>query len=51
MHRKMVFFALNAAFISLNVASKRNFFDFRRQIQRQNAKSKGQMHRKMVFMP
>ena len=89
-HRKNLFYALNAAFISwmrlwslicrfqkantkakwkskgkcigkcflcpkcgiylLNAALKRDFFDFRMQIQRQMQRQR-QMHRKMVFMP
>ena len=50
MHRKMVFYALNAAFILLNATLKRDFsiseckYKGKMQIQRQ-------MHRKMVFMP
>ena len=90
MHRKMVFYALNAAFISwmplwsvicrfqkantkakcegkgkcirkwflcpkcgiylLNAALKRDFLDFRMQIQ-SKMQMQRQMHRKMVFMP
>ena len=92
MHKKMVFYALNAASISwmrlrsvifsiseckykgkckgkkgkcigkwflcpkcgiylLNAALKRDFLDFRMQIQRQMLECQGKWHRKMVFMP
>ena len=50
MHRENGFYALNAAFISLNADSKRDFliseckYKGKMQMQRQ-------MHRKMVFLP